>query len=326
MKQKLYSYCLKGDINKAYEYLLSLDHNTGLEKLKNKYANRFFAEKPVFRYKTKDAWIRSVIRAYYEYFRSVLTNRKRKEEAEQILAESLIELLPDGYETTDDLNSIEEKLSKAFNSRGFYFQGGITPPFRGPYIWRKQEKVEYEVTLPEKSKKIDVYFMSDFIMQSWLHFATFGGRAAGGWASENALYCVKDRYEKVINKPDFLYSYLAHEAQHLADYEDFPCLLPVDLEYRAKLVELIYHPLNNKVLMKKFLSDADHNRENPHPYSSYVICSNLSKKIYDQDYVPDPEKWRKVDFNILSSSAEELFHKHTTLLTNEGKENVESVI
>ncbi|CAG9613359.1 hypothetical protein BACCIP111899_02574 [Bacillus rhizoplanae] len=325
MKQKLYSYCLQGNVNKAYEYLQSIDNNIGLEKLKKKYYNRFFVEKPVFQYKTKDAWIRSVIRVYYEYFISVLTNRKNKKEAESILAEHLIKLLP-GFETTNDIDSIEEILAKEFKSRGFYFLGGITPPYRGPYIWRKEEKAEYEIILPDKSKKVVVYFMSDFIMQSWLHFATFGGRATGGWASKNALYCVKERYEKVLNKPDFLYSYLAHEAQHLADYEDFPCLLPVDLEYRAKLVELIYHPLNNKVLMKKFLSDADNNRENPHPYSSYVICSNLSKEIHSVDYVTDPEKWREIDSKILSNVAKELFQKHTNLLTNQGKENVESVI
>lgn len=53
MKQKLYSYCLKGDINKAYEYLLSLDHNTGLEKLKNKYANRFLLKNQYFDIKQK---------------------------------------------------------------------------------------------------------------------------------------------------------------------------------------------------------------------------------------------------------------------------------
>ncbi|WP_440603540.1 hypothetical protein [Bacillus sp. GB_SG_008] len=325
MKQKLYSYCLQGNVNKAYEYLQSIDNNIGLGKLKKKYYNRFFAEKQVFQYKTKDAWIRSVIRVYYEYFISVLTNRKNKEEAESILAEHLIELLP-GIETTNDLDSIEEILAKEFKARGFYFLGGVTPPYRGPYIWRKEEKAEYEIILPNKSKKVVVYFMSDFIMQSWLHFATFGGRAAGGWASKNALYCVKERYEKVLNKPDFLYSYLAHEAQHLADYEDFPCLLPVDLEYRAKLVELIYHPLNNKVLMKRFLSDADNNRENPHPYSSYVICANLSKEIYSVDYVTDPERWREIDSKILSNVAQELFRKHTNLLTNQGKENVESVI
>ncbi|MFD0771733.1 hypothetical protein ACFQZ1_23655 [Bacillus sp. CGMCC 1.60114] len=325
MKQKLYSYCLQGNVNKAYEYLQNIDNNIGLENLKNKYYNRFYAEKPIFQYKTKDIWMRSVIRVYYEYFISVLTNRKNKEEAESILAEHLIELLP-GFETTNDLDSIEELLAKEFKSRGFYFLGGVTPPYRGPYIWRKEEKIEYEVILPDKSKKVVVYFMSDFIMQSWLHFATFGERAAGGWASKNALYCVKERYEKVLNKPDFLYSYLAHEAQHLADYEDFPCLLPVDLEYRAKLVELIYHPLNNKVLMKKFLSDADNNRENPHPYSSYVICSNLSKEIYGVDDVTDPEKWREIGSKILSNVAKELFQKHTNLLTNQGKENVESVI
>lgn len=321
MIEKVYSYCLQGNVNKAYEYL----QGKGLENLKNKYYNRFFVGKPVFEYKTKDVWIRGVIKGYNEYFISVLTNRKNKEEAENYLAKHLIGFLP-GFETTNNLDLIEEGLAKEFKSRGFYFQGGVTPPYRGPYIWKNEEKVEYEIILPGKSKKVVVYFMSDFIMQSWLHFATFGERATGGWASKNALYCVKERYEKVLNKPDFLYSYLAHEAQHLADYEDFPCLQSVDLEYRAKLVELIYHPLNNQVLMKKFLSDADNNRENPHAYSSFVICSNLSKEIFHVDYMNNCEKWREIDSKILSNVAKELFEKHTELLANQGSEAVESVI
>ncbi|QED46070.1 hypothetical protein [Cytobacillus dafuensis] len=325
MKQQLYSYCLKGDINKAYDYLQRLDENKSLEKLTKKFYNRFFSEKPVFQYKVKDTWIRSIIKVYNQYFISVLTNKMNKKDAESLLMKQLIELLPTN-ETFGDIDSVEDRLAEEFKMKGFYFLGGVTPPFRGPYIWGKEESVEYEVSLPTGSKKVNVIFMSDFIMQSWLHFATFGGRTAGGWATKNALYCVKERYEKVLDKPDFLYSYLAHEAQHFSDYEDFPCLLSRDLEYRAKLVELIYHPLNNKVLMKKFLSDADNNKENPHPYSSFVICTNLSKAIFNQDYESNLEKWKKIDSHLLSKYAKELFQRHTDLLNKHGKDKVEGVI
>lgn len=326
LKQTLYSYCVKGNVSEAYEYLQSIESSKSVENLKKKYYNRFFTENPIFRYKTKDKWIKAVIKAYYEYFVLVLTNKTNINNAENLLLSQLVNLLSES-KSLNDINLAEEKLSQEFKSRGFYFLGGITPPFRGPYIWRTEEKVEYEVTLPDRTKKVVVYFMSDFIMQSWLHFATFGGRAAGGWALKDALYCVKDRYEKDLDKPDFLYSYLAHEAQHLADYEDFPSLMPTDLEYRAKLVELIYHPLNAKVLMKKFLLDADNNnRNNPHPYANYIICANLSKRIFSLDYVSELDKWTKIDSQTISNLAAELLQTHTFLLNENGKEIVKSVI
>ncbi|MEK4146409.1 hypothetical protein NST02_04875 [Robertmurraya sp. FSL W8-0741] len=325
MKRTLYSFCIKGDVNAAYDYLQNINSNKETEKLKQKYYNRFYSGKPIFRYKTKDTWIKSVIKTYNEYFIFVLTNKKSRVEAEESLRENLLKLLLN-YNGAKDIDSIEARLAQEFKLRGYYFLGGITPPFRGPYIWGKEEIVEYEVNLPDRTKKVKVHFMSDFIMLSWLHFATFGGRSAGGWATNNGLFCVKERYEKILNKPDFTISYLAHEAQHLADYEDYPSLCSRDLEYRAKLVELIYHPLNHKILMKKFIMDADNNRTNPHPYANFIICNNLSQMIFNQNQMSDPKEWAKVDPNTLSCCATELLQKHTDSLNNKGKQQVVSII
>lgn len=63
-------------MNAAYDYLQNINSNKETEKLKQKYYNRFYSGKPIFRYKTKDTWIKSVIKTYNEYFIFVLTNKK----------------------------------------------------------------------------------------------------------------------------------------------------------------------------------------------------------------------------------------------------------
>src|SRR5690606_8224695 len=66
------------------------------------------------------------------------------------------------------------------------------------------------------------------------------------------------------------------EAQHMDDYMRFPGLPSKDLEYRAKLVELIYHP--NLKLYNKFVQSAKDDPSLPHAYAQYVIHKEMSKQ------------------------------------------------
>lgn len=199
-------------MNAAYDYLQNINSNKSTEKLKKKYYNRFYSGKPIFRYKTKDKWIRNVIKTYNNYFIFVLTNKISRIEAENYLIGNLLSLLSN-YNGAKDI-----------------------------------------------------------------------------------------------------------------DYEEYPSLCSRDLEYRAKLVELIYHPLNHKALLEKFITVADNNRNNPHPYANFIICTNLSKMIFNQNQVRDPKEWAKVDSNTLSCCAKELLRKHTESLNNQGKQQVVSII
>jgi hypothetical protein len=62
----------------------------------------------------------------------------------------------------------------------------------------------------------------------------------GGWAiKEDAnLYCNKGDYD--LNSEHFKVSYLKHETIHFTDLNEYPQLSSADLEYRAKLIELMY--------------------------------------------------------------------------------------
>jgi hypothetical protein len=162
--------------------------------------------------------------------------------------------------------------------------------------------------------------MSDFILQSWLHFATFGGKFAGGWARTDGLYYVNDRPKKKrieLDSSEFQISYLKHEAQHLSDYSLFPNLQAKDLEYRAKLVELIYEPKSIR-LLKKFFYEKKFNPHLPHPYSSFIIMKRLSQLAFQCEEISEFERWKTVDLTHIQNWALALFDEHTEQLTTEG--------
>ncbi|WHY88285.1 hypothetical protein QNH39_10800 [Neobacillus novalis] len=318
-ESKFYALCLQGDVTAAYEYLQSLPNkNRKYEQLEMKYYHRFFGGKPNFRFKTDDPWIRKVLLAYNQYFLSVLT-RKSVIDAETRLVHELRLLISDKV-LIDSLDLIEEKLEEIFKEKGYQFLGGVTSPFRGPYIWRTTDKKEFRVELPHQTQDVTVYFLRDFIMQSWIHFATFGEKFAGGWAKEDGLYYVDERPKKkrvTIESSEFQVSYLKHEAQHLSDYGCFPNLPAKDLEYRAKLVELIYEPKPYR-LLKKFFYEAKKDPNYPHPYSSYVLMTKLSQLAFGKDVIPSLDQWKSVDSVRIQNWAWTLYDEHTGKLeTNE---------
>lgn len=81
--------------------------------------------------------------------------------------------------------------------------------------------------------------MDGFVSRSWLDFISFGNVGTGGWiGKDGSLCCIKSLYD--INSQNFKTSFLKHEAQHGYDIKKFSGISSIDLEYRAKLVELIY--------------------------------------------------------------------------------------
>jgi hypothetical protein len=314
-KSQLYAYCLQGDIVAAYKYLRSFpDKPKKYQQLELKYTSRFFSENPVYRFKSQDPWIRKVLKAYYKYFTAVLTKKSANDAERQLI----LALQPLVSNHVNDLDSLEERLEDLFQEKGFHFLGGVTPPYRGPYIWKTQEKRDFVVELPYGTQEVTVYFLSDFILLGWAHFATFGERYAGGWAKPDGLYYVCDTQKRKRTELDsswFQISYLKHEAQHLSDYANFPNLPPKDLEYRAKLVELIYEH-NPMRLLNKFHYEQKNEPALPHPYSSYILMKQLSHRAQVNHY----GEWNQVNTDRINQAAHELFDQHSTLLENSSQD------
>ena len=307
---RFYSLCLQGDINLAMEYLNSIQPKTKeIVKIQQSYMERFYSQKSYEHILTEDSWISDVVSAYHHYFRTVLTNAGRMDVAELNLNNSLRNLLK--VESLLTIDETENKLAKIFTEKGYYFLGGVTPPFRGAYIWKRTETFNFNIEIPHQSITVSVHMMSDFLLEGWMGFATFNNRTFGGWAAEDGLYCNLKVY-KDLDNDQFQVSYLKHEAQHLYDYKYFPSLKPAELEYRAKLVELIYS--KNHLILKKFLNDAKNDPDFPHPYASYNIIKNLSSIIFKKDYEPKINLWLEKDYKKISSTALELFDKNSSEL------------
>lgn len=321
--KNIFMLCVEGDVNQTYDYLRNLKHKTeDQRKFVDLYKQRFFQKNPDYKFVDSDPWIEGVINAYRSYFVDVLTNNVERSLAEINLLKSLTNLL-DKNDPVMDMNAIEKRLEAIFRQKGFYFLGGKTNPHYGPFIWKTANKKTYSVKLPNTTEEVQVWLLDDFLMLSWLHFATFGQVYAGGWAKKDALYCILPNYRDKLDADEFLVSFLKHEAQHYSDYKQFPKLKGPDLEYRAKLVEVIYY--SNHRFFEKLLVQAVNN-PNPHNYSAFVIIKQYSKHFFNTDIERQPTKWSGIDYEDIRHFAKKLFNEHTEKLNLNHAMTVEGII
>ena len=161
-------------------------------------------------------------------------------------------------------------------------------------------------------------------MLSWLHFATFGNVYAGGWAKKDALYCIVPRFRDELHTDAFYVSFLKHETQHLRDYQEFPQLKAPDLEYRAKLVEIMYY--SDHEFFNTLLIQAVKNKNSPHNYAAYKITEQFSKHFFNKDEEKQIDQWQTINYEDIQSYARKLFDEHTILLKSKGARTIEGVI
>ena len=174
------------------------------------------------------------------------------EEAAQRLRERLAELFRAASDAS--LDELEEMAGTAFRQKSFHALMGRTSGYYGPYIWKVEELKHYKVELPEGEQDYAVKFLDGFIMKSWLDYISFGETGTGGWSNGDGLiHCVRAAYD--LESEDFQVSLLKHEAQHAMDQARYKDITNEELEYRAKLVELIYS--RERRMLERFVSQAD---------------------------------------------------------------------
>lgn len=316
--EKFYAKCFQGNVLEAIDYLKSFENNSeDILELERKYIHRFVTKDEVLKIDSEDPWIQEVLKCYYKYYISVLTNNDLQESEKQLtvsLANTL--MINEGV----DLDEIETKLESIFREKGYSFLGGRTTPYRGPYIWKTTNKEDFLVELPCGNQKLAVFFISEFLMLSWLHFATFGRHHTGGWAKKEGVYYVNTNNKEIdTHSADFQVWFLKHEAQHLSDYAKYPNLEGADLEYRAKLVELIYYPDTfNK--LEIFTNQSKNDKSLAHPYSAFLIIKGLSNIFFGEEFVRDSQKWRVFDSSSISKEALNLFMENEQALSGQNCE------
>ncbi|HEV7779927.1 MAG TPA: hypothetical protein VGO58_01605 [Chitinophagaceae bacterium] len=129
--------------------------------------------------------------------------------------------------------------------------------------------LSYTFKFKKEKMHTRVFFMSEMISLGWQAFATFGNHHPGGWATKDAIFCVKSVYD--LKNESFLVSYLAHEGRHFSDLNRFPKLKNTDLEYRAKLTELSIADKTLLNLIEFFIVNAYYRSANGHSAANYYL-------------------------------------------------------
>lgn len=329
--EQVYTLGFQGKMDKILELLDSVPNGCLTNEqinLKEKYYKRFREQNEKYDCGTNDSLVINVVELFHSYWRTVLLDEKAIENADIKLKNKLANLLFKNKYISSEISrdslieNLYDYLPEVLKQKEYYSNAmGKTARFYDLHLWAKETEKIYEINLPETKVKVKVIFMEDFISTGWLDYMSFGEFYAGGWALKDALYCVKKRYD--ISSESFQVSYLAHEAQHFADYISFPLLEQPDLEYRAKLTELSVAKETVYELLSKFIRNAEKKtREYAHQYANYCVVRDLSREIFDREFVLDIDVWKNISYQKINKASVKLIKQHTKDLSNVGAERV----
>lgn len=267
-----YGYLVKGDLIDAINYVRQFPE-------KEELYHRFMAvfEREQYAAYEVDAELNEILTIYQRYYRDVFYLGIDREEAAGSLRARLAGLLGIDDESVELCDLEQNQIAEVFRSRGFHFLGGRTGGYYGPYIWRTTETKTYEVELPEGIQVYTVKLLDGFIAKSWIDYLSFGEISPGGWSDgDGIINCVKSSYD--FDSEDFKVSLLKHEAQHVRDLAVNKEMSSEGLEYRAKLVELIYSSERN--LLGRFAQEADAaDKSNGHASAASRIMEGFARKL-----------------------------------------------
>lgn len=328
-KAKILSYALDADVKTALIFFntdttkLISESDT---KLKIGFESRFkYSEDKSTYLEERDKFgINDLLKVYVDYWRIALLNSSSN--FDSLLGNNLLGFLknkfslPDLY-VTDSLkgDTLDYFIKKYVKESGLLTTGfGKTGKLLDLLVWKNQMDSVYKFNLPDEEINVKVVFMTDFATLGWEEYATLGTAYPGGWATEDALYCVKDAYD--LNSENFLVSYLAHEGRHFSDYKLYNNKLSgAELEYRAKLTELCLAKKSIHKLISFFINNANYESYNSHSIANYCVIRDLSKKLFNTDFEKDNKKWEQLDLDKINNASISILKENTEQLKKQGK-------
>ena len=244
--EKLENCFIQADVYGAINIMKEIPEMSDLVR---EYLNIFEKEQYI-RYEVPEEMNR-ILLCYQKYYRDVFYLHLDVQKSEALLFERLKNEM--GLHDAD-LIAVEDEMKRVFNLNGYHILTGKTNGFRGPYVWKDTIPVTYEVELPEITSTYRINMLKGFVCRSWMDYLTFGEKGTGGWTSpDGTINCVEKAYD--VQSERFTVSLLKHEAQHSEDFKRWPGIESCDLEYRAKLVELIY--TNGPGLLEKYIRESN---------------------------------------------------------------------
>lgn len=311
-KQIFYGLCSKGDYNQIMAYL---NRTVGGKRLKVKLKEIFEGDRYVL--KSKNPEVMTLLRVYEDYYKWALRNEVTTEQCKEYLFEKLSYLFPNMDKFDEHFeNLIKEYLEK----RGYFALVGTTAPYPDLYLWKHQTIRKMAVEIPYGTVSIDACSMRGFISKGWLSYLSLGKVGTAGWVTSTGLNYLA--FDYLPFSPHFN-SLIKHEAQHLHDLRHYPDIEQADMEYRAKLVELIYYKnpmpfLNIKILGMLGSEDGNDRSTNPHGYANRLIAQELSRRLFHKDLEVNRELW-KGQKNKISTIARKLLDESTSNLSERSK-------
>lgn len=303
-ENEYYGYILKGDLVGAIGYVKRFPEQSTLYQ---RYITIF--DKEQYLNYAIDESLNGILRAYQQYYRDVFYLRLDRAVAADKLRAKLAALLhvTDGNISLDDIE--QETIAGEFQRRSFYFLGGKTGGYYGPYVWRTTDNRTYDVELPDGVQPYTVKLLDGFVVKSWLDYLSFGEVSTGGWTDNDGIInCVKSSYD--FDSENFRVSLLKHEAQHARDLTLLPSMPSALLEYRAKLVELIYSAERN--LLAQFVHETDSSDDsNGHAVAAHRIVSEYCK-LLDKS----ANELGMLSVEEMQSVAKSLFEKSSCTIDN----------
>jgi len=263
---------------------------------------------------TLPAPVSEVLRAYRRYWTTVLMRQATAQQAEAALSNELGALLG-GTET--DIDARTEAAVPMIESHGLHTLGGATPPLYELMIWREQATRRETITLPSGSFDIQVTMLDGFVSLGWAAWGTCDRSHTGGWTTSDGIMVVAAAWQ--LDGEDYRVSLLAHEAQHFSDRMRYPQLAAADLEYRAKLTELILAKETQRALLEKFAAEAKRERTLPHPFASYWLIERLRARLRS-------DHWAAIPGDKIREAAGAEFAAHTAAIDARGRESVQSAL
>jgi hypothetical protein len=292
------------------------------QRWKKKMDARFVSREEVFENTSGNKIVNDISNIYREYWRVELMKPKPESRTDSTLYNNIADYLLSNKLTSLSKDSLRKNikddsvLKEIIEKEGFKVDFKFRNGFQELFIWNKESTKKYEVILPKDTVKTTVVFIESYHINGYDEFATFGDSQVGGWAIKESatLYCNKGTYD--LNSENFEVSYLKHESLHFTDLNNYPNLSAADLEYRSKVIELMYcteETIYDEI--GRFINGAKKaKRDNSHPYANYILIQNMSILIFNSDFNSDINQWKKVSVDKINKAASSLYESSENIL------------
>jgi len=215
-------------------------------KWKREIDARFITKSEVIENSSGNQIVNDISTIYRSYWRTELLKENVKNRTDTILYNNLKHYLLSNNLTglSEDSSSktikSDTELKKIIEAEGFKSMFMLRNGFQDIFIWDDETMLEYEVILPKDTITAKVVFIENYHIYGYDNYASIGSSQVGGWALKESatLYCNKNSYDLTSETYDV--SYLKHESIHFTDMNEYPNLSSTDLEYREKVIELMY--------------------------------------------------------------------------------------